>query len=223
MSQISEQRREQIVQTARRIVDEYGPGRLTAEAITQEVGVSRPLLYHYFANMGDLLNAVIDIYALEFEARLLSWEHDENVRLEAASDPTGWTVSFIGTLRTDLVDKCPLLRGTDPQEAPAAYPRFLGRCAGIVADHLLVAKEPALAPLLEAGNPRETVYLTVFGMMGLVRNFPETDNETVASIVDPLWIKRAAKKSPVKTEQDKAKEQVAEETGRKSFLDWIFN
>ena len=46
MSQISEQRREQIVQTARRIVDEYGPGRLTAEAITQEVGVSRPLLYH---------------------------------------------------------------------------------------------------------------------------------------------------------------------------------
>ena len=67
MSQISEQRREQIVQTARRIVDEQGPGRLTAEAITQEVGVSRPLLYHYFANMGDLLNAVIDIYALEFE------------------------------------------------------------------------------------------------------------------------------------------------------------
>ena len=42
-------------------------------------------------------------------------------------------------------------------------------------------------------------------------------------IRDRLWIKRAAKKIPVKTEQDKAKEQVTEETGRKSFLDWIFN
>ncbi len=223
MSQISEQRREQIVQTARRIVDEYGPGKLTAEAITQEVGVSRPLLYHYFANMGDLLNAVIDIYALEFEARLLSWEHDENVRLEASSDPVGWTVAFIGALRPDLVDNCPLLRGTDSQEAPAAYPRFLGRCAGIVADHLLVAQEPALSPLLAANDPRETVFLTVFGMMGLVRNFPDADNETVARIVNPLWVRRAEPASS-KTDHEKAQEPVAaEETGRKGFLDWIFN
>ena len=60
MSKTSEQRREQIVKTAKRIVDKHGPSRLTAEAITQEVGVSRPLLYHYFENMGDLLAAVMD-------------------------------------------------------------------------------------------------------------------------------------------------------------------
>ncbi len=62
-------------------------------------------------------------------------------------------------------------------------------------------------------------------MMGLVRNFPETDNETVARMLDPLWIKRVEKSAPKPSqEKEKAKEPVAvEETGRKGFLDWIFN
>ena len=154
MSQISEQRREQIVQTARRIVDEQGPGRLTAEAITQEVGVSRPLLYHYFANMGDLLNAVIDIYALEFETRLLTWEQEPDVRTQATSDLSAWTRSLIEMLRPDLVDNCPLLRGANPEEPPSAYPRFLSRCAAILADHALVAQDPALAPCTALPYPR---------------------------------------------------------------------
>lgn len=219
MSQISEQRREQIVQTARRIVDEQGPGRLTAEAITQEVGVSRPLLYHYFANMGDLLNAVIDIYALEFEARLLSWEHDENVRLEASADPEAWAVSFVQALRPDLVDDCPLLRGADPQEPPSSYVRFLGRCAGIVADHALVTQEPALAPCSKGPNSRETVYLAIFGITGMLRNFPVMENIAVAKIALPLW---APAPCPPATAA-RFREETPVKEARKGFLDRIFS
>lgn len=222
MSQISEQRREQIVQTARRIVDEQGPGRLTAEAITQEVGVSRPLLYHYFANMGDLLNAVIDIYALEFEARLLNWEHDPDVRYLAASDLEGWTRSFVSMLRPDLVDDCPLLRGANPEEPSAAYPRFLSRCAAIIADHALVANDPSLAPCIGCDSPRETIYLAICGFTGMLRAFPDTSTDAAAHMLAPLWQSGAsvpsAPASPAKQE-----EPVAAESARKGFLDWIFN
>lgn len=224
MSQISEQRREQIVQTARRIVDSQGPGRLTAEAITQEVGVSRPLLYHYFANMGDLLNAVIDIYALEFESRLLSWEQDPEVRLEAASNVSAWTNSFITMLRPDLVDDCPLLRGADPEEPPAAYPRFLSRCAAILSDHALVAQDPSLGPCAVLPHPRETIYLVICGCTGMLRAFPDTPTSTVARILEPLWLAPAATGAPSTTvAPESTEETVPVEPPKKGFLDWIFN
>lgn len=215
MSQISEQRREQIVQTARRIVDEHGPNRLTAEAITQEVGVSRPLLYHYFTNMSDLLSAVIDIYAQEFEGYLQEWEHGNQT--VDTSDTAAWTSSFIEALRPSLIDSCPLLKGTTPQETPAAYPHFLGRCANIVADHLLNAHEEALKPLSAADDPRKAIHFIVFGMAGLARSLPDTDNDAMASIMSPLWASETPMSEPPQAKPDEGG------TARRGFLDWIFN
>ncbi len=186
MTQISEQRREQIVQTAKRIVDRHGPNRLTAEAITQEVGVSRPLLYHYFQNMRDLLDAVTGVYVRAFEDALARWEES----WEDSPSPTerhAWAISLVQALRPELVDACPLLcdgqNGTD-----SAYDIFLGRCADTFAERALADDAPpAYGPCRGATQPRAMVRFAVFGLAGTLRGFPNLSDEDAALALGALW------------------------------------
>lgn len=222
MSKTSEQRREQIVKTAKRIVDKHGPSRLTAEAITQEVGVSRPLLYHYFENMGDLLAAVMDGYVAEFGQALTAWERSWDGR--AVDDLDAWAASLVAAVRPNLVDACPLLRKSPADgQTPSSYLTFLSSCAGVLAERASSGEADAYAPCRTAGDLPASLRFAVYGLAGS----PETSDADAARLVAAVWEGTwdAAARDSSRSADAKAAPAPAEEapSGKKGLLGWIFN
>jgi AcrR family transcriptional regulator len=64
----AEQRREQLMDAALRVILDQGYGGVSIEAIARLAGVTRPVVYDHYPNLGRLLQALIereDIYAVE--------------------------------------------------------------------------------------------------------------------------------------------------------------
>lgn len=224
MSKISEQRREQIVRTAKRIVDKHGPSRLTAEAITQEVGVSRPLLYHYFENMGDLLAAVMDDYVSEFDNALSTWEQSWEGR--AIDDFQEWASSFVAAVRPNLADACPLLRGAQADgQTPSAYLSFLNSCTDVLEGRASNEEIDAYAPCRTVDDLSSSLRFALFGLAGVLNKSVETAE--AARILATLWKGTWESSSPDPSHRDgeKAAQSPTEEapSSKKGILGWIFN
>jgi AcrR family transcriptional regulator len=63
-----EQRREQLLDAALGVIVEQGYGGVSVEAVARAAGVTRPVIYDHFSNLGRLLHALIEReerYALE--------------------------------------------------------------------------------------------------------------------------------------------------------------
>ena len=66
-------RRKQVIDAALRVIVEQGYEGVSIEAIAQSAGVTRPVIYDHFRNLGELLEALIDReehYALSQLARI---------------------------------------------------------------------------------------------------------------------------------------------------------
>jgi AcrR family transcriptional regulator len=55
-----QQRREQLIDAALRVIVEQGYGGVTIEAIARTAGVTRPVVYDHFPNLAQLLSALIE-------------------------------------------------------------------------------------------------------------------------------------------------------------------
>jgi AcrR family transcriptional regulator len=68
------ERREQVIDAALRVIVEQGYEGVSIEAIARTAGVTRPVIYDHFRNLGELLEALIDReehYALEQLAQVV--------------------------------------------------------------------------------------------------------------------------------------------------------
>lgn len=67
-----DRRREQLLHVAYQILAEEGPEGIQISEVAQRAGVSRPLVYRFFANRTELLVAVLDDFERSLSARFLS-------------------------------------------------------------------------------------------------------------------------------------------------------
>jgi AcrR family transcriptional regulator len=67
-----EQRREQLIDAALSVIRDQGYGGVSIEAIARTAGVTRPVIYDHFANLGRLLHALV---AREERISLEALEH----------------------------------------------------------------------------------------------------------------------------------------------------
>src|SRR5438445_13112457 len=68
------ERREQLIDAALSVILEHGYSGVSIEAIARTAGVTRPVVYDHFPNLGKLLQALIEReehYALEQLARVV--------------------------------------------------------------------------------------------------------------------------------------------------------
>ena len=56
----AEQRREHLLDAALRVIAEQGYGRVSIEVVARAAGVTRPVIYDHFRDLGDLLRALIE-------------------------------------------------------------------------------------------------------------------------------------------------------------------
>jgi AcrR family transcriptional regulator len=91
------ERREQLLDAALAVIGERGYGGVSMEAIARQAGVTKPVVYDLFGNLGQLLTALLE----REEARALA-QLAEVMPAEPASDPdeliaTGF-VAFLGSV-----------------------------------------------------------------------------------------------------------------------------
>ena len=91
------ERREQLLDAALAVIDERGYGGVSMEAVARQAGVTKPVVYDLFANLGELLTALLE----REESRALA-QLAEVMPAEPASDPDELIVSgfvaFLGSV-----------------------------------------------------------------------------------------------------------------------------
>jgi AcrR family transcriptional regulator len=109
--------RERIVAAAAELMSRRGVARTTIEDIQEAAAVSTSQMYHYFADKGDLVAAVIDFQT----DRVLAVQHLGLDRLECLEDLRRWRDIMVDIMRRlGFVGGCPIgslaneLAETDP-------------------------------------------------------------------------------------------------------------
>ncbi len=109
--------RERIVAAAAELMSRRGVARTTIEDIQEAAAVSTSQMYHYFADKGDLVAAVIDFQT----DRVLAVQHLGLDRLECLEDLRRWRDIMVDIMRgLGFVGGCPIgslaneLAETDP-------------------------------------------------------------------------------------------------------------
>jgi TetR/AcrR family transcriptional repressor of nem operon len=109
--------RERIVAAAAELMSQRGVARTTIEDIQEAAAVSTSQMYHYFADKGDLVAAVIDFQT----DRVLAVQHLSLDRLECLEDLRRWRDIMVDMMRRlGFVGGCPIgslaneLAETDP-------------------------------------------------------------------------------------------------------------
>jgi TetR/AcrR family transcriptional regulator, transcriptional repressor for nem operon len=109
--------RERIVAAAAELMSRRGVARTTIEDIQEAAAVSTSQMYHYFADKGDLVAAIIDFQT----DRVLAVQHLGLDRLECLEDLRRWRDIMVDIMRRlGFVGGCPIgslaneLAETDP-------------------------------------------------------------------------------------------------------------
>lgn len=173
-------RREQIVRSALELYERKGIERTSVKDITEAAGITRSLFYHYFNRKEDVTDAILDRYADGFIQAVREW-NESRTHL----DVTGSLRGCVRLLRTQLFERDAFRELLLKDENASLYLQFLRRASGAVARYLTdtTAEEYARFHKVEISHVYETFYLLVFGLIGYLRQHPDTDDDVVADLI----------------------------------------
>lgn len=95
-----ERRRSQLIQVAYRILAEDGPEGMQISEVAARAGVSRPLVYRFFANRTELLVAVLDDFERSLSVRFKQLVQGESL----PEDPRDIAAKFVHS-SCDLIEE----------------------------------------------------------------------------------------------------------------------
>lgn len=180
LSEQSAERRAEIVEAARELYDTQGLASTTVKDITEKVGVSRSLLYHYFASKEDVTQAVLDSYVEDFVEMVRLW-NESRVR----GDVRGALVSCVKMLRRGVFDSEPFRWSVANSENAGLYQKFISLTASRLARFLTdtTAVEYARYHYQRIDHVYETFYLLVVGLVSYVRQNPDAPDELLEDLI----------------------------------------
>lgn len=180
LTEQSAQRRAEIVEAARELYDTQGLASTTVKDITEKVGVSRSLLYHYFASKEDVTQAVLDSYVEDFVEMVRLW-NESRVR----GDVRGALVSCVKMLRRGVFDSEPFRWSVANSENAGLYQKFISVTASRLARFLTdtTAVEYARYHYQRIDHVYETFYLLVVGLVSYVRQNPDAPDELLEDLI----------------------------------------
>jgi len=191
-------RREEIVAAARGLFAERGVRATTFQDVAERVGVTRGLVYHYAADMGTLVDQVLETCIAEFVTDLRTWDEAREVGNidQAVIDCIGLFRRHVptrrGTAESGLTPSGTLAgrRAAGDRRLPrfddaSLYVRFLDRAVDALIEDLEVTTIPAYAQrhTIEIQHVRETFHVLIHGLVALVRSHPDVGDDVLGDLV----------------------------------------
>src|SRR3954463_12150254 len=97
----AEERREQLLDATKRVVEAHGFHRVSIEAVAKEAGITRPIVYGHFHDLAGLLEALVERETARALSQLVILQPEDL----AAGDPRGALLaslrSYLGAVRAD--------------------------------------------------------------------------------------------------------------------------
>ena len=172
-------RKLEIIQCARELIEERGLAKTSVAAITERMNVARTLFYHYFPSKEDLVAAVLDTYVDEFIASLKEWNAQ---RVEG--DIEG-ALDTVVPLFKRLVASGHELPSTLTSSSGALYGGFLHNVVQRVAQYICdtTVVDFVAHHELRIDHVYETFYTLIMGLLMYIRTHPDVPDETVKEII----------------------------------------
>jgi TetR/AcrR family transcriptional regulator, transcriptional repressor for nem operon len=179
--------RTRIVRAAAELMLEHGVARTTIEDIQVAAGVSTSQMYHYFADKGDLVAAVIDLQS----DQVLGGQELELHRVDSIGALYRWRDAMVDVMRgKGCASGCPIgslaseLSGTDPL-ARARLARAFAQWEGLLRDGLAAIAEQGQSP---AGLDIDRMALAMLAAVqgGLLLSQVRRDTAPLEAAVDIL-------------------------------------
>ena len=174
----------EIVECARELIEERGLAKTSVSAIAERMGVARTLFYHYFPSKEDLVAAVLNTYVDEFIGELKKWNaHRVEGDIEGALD------SIVKLIRNLLFDgdaaHKPFRKALATRENAALYLQFINRVAEASAAYIVETTVRDFGRLHEVRieHVYETFYMLTLGIIGYLRQHPETNDEVLKDLI----------------------------------------
>ena len=177
-------RKREFVACANELIEERGLAKTSVSAITERMGVTRTLFYHYFPSKEDLINTILDSYVDEFVVELKKWNKNRTEGdIEESLD------SIVVLLRNLLFNNnsahTSFRRALATSENASLYLRFINRAADATASYIV---ETTVADFNRLHKVRidhiyETFYMLVLGIVGYVRQYPKTSDDVLKDLI----------------------------------------
>ena len=189
----------EIVVAARELYEEKGLARTSIQDITNHVGVTRSLFYHYFADMDAAVTAVMDEAIDGFISELEQWNANRIVGdIEGALDT-------VAPLFKRLVASGHELPSTLTSSSGALYGGFLHNVVQRVAQYICdtTVVDFVAHHELRINHVYETFYTLIMGLLMYIRTHPDVPDETVKEIIaSTLHIESYTAKYPERKPQN---------------------
>lgn len=183
MDRRQENRRQQIIDCARELIEEQGLAKMSVRAITEKMGVARTLFYHYFPSKDDLVDAVLDAYADEFVVSLERWNAS---RVEG--DIEGALDSVVVFLRNEILGEDahnPFRRALATRENASLYLEFTNRVADSLTRYIMDSTVRDYDRLhgVRIDHVYETFYVLILGLIGFMRQHPDAEDAVLKDLI----------------------------------------
>lgn len=176
----SDARRLEIVAATRELYEEQGLSRTTVKDITERVGVTRTLFYHYFPDKDAVTSAVLDDYIQDYIEALELWNEG---RIEGDVDHALRTI--VKLLRIGLFEDDAFHVALSSRENAALYLEFINRVADETTRYIIDTTVRDYAELHEIRIKHlyETFYVLILGVIGYLRKHPDADDAVIADVI----------------------------------------
>ena len=173
-------RQDEIVAAARDLYESKGLEHTTVKDITEAVGVTRSLFYHYFPNKDAVTEAVLDDYVNDFLQMVYYWNESRTF-----GDVRGSLQSCIAMLRRGIFDKDHFRSDLATNENARLYLMFLQRTADALAQYITetTVVDYRRHHQVHIDNIYETFYVLIIGMIGFMRRYPDAPDELLEDLV----------------------------------------
>ena len=173
-------RRAEIIAAAHALYQERGLSKTSIKDVTERVGVTRTLFYHYFPDKDALTSAVLDAYIDEFVEALQHWNEGRR-----EGDIEHALASVVRLLRIGLFENDSFHAALASRENAALYLEFVNRVADHTATYIIetTVRDYASLHQVRIDHLYETFYVLILGVIGYLRKHPDADDAVIADVI----------------------------------------
>src|SRR5437660_1411752 len=189
----AEERREQLLDVTKSIVERHGFHAVSIEAVAREAGVSRPIVYGHFRDLPGLLEALVEREGARALTQLATVLPNDLGRGDPRDSLLAALRGYLSAAQTDPVTWRLVLM--PPEGAPDVLRKHIERGRTAVAAQLAEAIRPGFGPGREPPDPKPTARLLSAAARGALLLWRHAGRAgvalplglVVAAVLRPVW------------------------------------